>query len=95
MGSCSTLMLHCHCFVVSVTISLSTWKQCVLAERLDLVHHIPQAAISDWHKKDYFIFFFISFFHFFISHFLEVEDNVGLLLVISAAAVARCHDKGE
>ena len=26
MGSCSTFMLHCHCFVVSVTISLSTWK---------------------------------------------------------------------
>ena len=26
MGSCSTFMLHCHCFVVSVTVSLSTWK---------------------------------------------------------------------
>jgi len=26
MGSRSTFVLHCHCFVVSVTVLLSMWK---------------------------------------------------------------------
>jgi len=52
MGSCSTFVLHCHYFVVSVTLALDVERTCELAERLDLVHHISEAAISDWYTKE-------------------------------------------
>jgi len=52
MGSCSTFVLHCHYFVVSVTLALDVERTCELAERLDLVHHILEAAISDWYAKE-------------------------------------------
>jgi len=51
MGSRSTFELHCHCF--RDRLALDVEETCELAERFDLVHHIMEAAISDWYISTY------------------------------------------
>ena len=52
MGSRSTFVLHCHCFCgFRDRLALDVEGTCELAERFGLVHHIPEAAISDWYIR--------------------------------------------